>query len=65
MPMPKIKEIAEVVKTNMRTSGGLVDFPNNKLKITAAKVTQPITISIRPKMMIPKFLGMVLVAPTG
>lgn len=55
-PMPKLKEIIAVVTTNIRTVTGLLDFPVNRLKITAIKVRQPIMNSIKPKITTPKSL---------
>lgn len=52
IPAPSPEEMMEVVKTNRRTSGGLVEVPKIKLTITAINVVAPISISVMPKRII-------------
>ncbi len=53
IPMPKLKDRTEVINMKARTSGGLADTPAIKLKSTAIKVTEPMSISITLKATIP------------
>ena len=53
MPKPKTIDIAAVANTNIRTSGGFVELPRIRLKITAIIVIDPIRISVRANIIIP------------
>ncbi len=52
-PIPNPVEVAAVTNTNTRTSKDFVDFPCNKLHITAIIVIKPIRISIIANIIIP------------
>ena len=52
MPIPILKDVIEVIKTNANIAGGLWETPKIKLARIAISVTAPIAISKIPKNII-------------